>query len=68
MDLAPFDLAPEGEAGFGPAEMGRQSLPGEVGGQGKMSVLTRLTAREGSRFLEFRVHREKAVWKGKEGT
>lgn len=48
MDLAPFDLAPEGEAGFGPAEMGRQSLLGLVGGQGKMSVLTLLGKALGS--------------------
>lgn len=48
VDLAPFELTPEGEAGFGPAEMGKTEPPGRGGDQGKMSGLTCLTVREDS--------------------
>lgn len=66
MILGPFGLALEGEAGFGPVEMGRPDPPrSEV--QGRTSRLTCLTVSEDCGFLEFRMCERREVWQSKEG-
>lgn len=65
MHLGPSELALEGEAGFGPAVMGKTDPP-RSGGPRK-DIKADASDREDSRFLELRLCEGKDVWEGKEG-